>query len=321
MKHILFAPGTDKLKTAIIIKEAALRKPGILANYINPLTAAGVEPNTLVAVDLKYQANNKCTAAHAKDYLSVLLPALDRINITTILCADGIYFKYLTKNAKVEPFHGEVMPCAIKGFEHINVILSVNFQAMEYNPAVKTKLDLSIDTLAGYLNGSHIELGSDIIHTESYPRLPEEIKVTLDWLMDKPELTCDIETRSLNFWEAGIESIAFAWNKHEGISFCIDRDNDKINNKLIRVAVKEFLTSYKGTLIWHNISYDAKILVYELWMQDLQDYKGMLKGIEIMTQNFDDTKLITFLSTNNAVRNILDLKSLSQEYMGNYGVL
>ena len=56
-------------------------------------------------------------------------------------------------------------------------------------------------------------------------------------------------------------------------------------------------------------------------MQHLADYKNMIKGIKIMTKNFEDTKLIAYLATNNAIQNKLSLKELSSPFMGNYGVL
>ena len=315
MKHILFGSGTDQLKTVLLIKEAALQQSGILTHYINPLAAKGIATNTLVAVNLKYQDNNKCSAACAKDYISGLLPALDKLNIDTLLCADSVYFKYLTKSAKAEPFHGTIVPCAIQGYEHMNVILSVNFQAMEYNPAAKSKLDLSVDTLATHLSGNHTTLGSDIIQYEYYPKTLEEIEIALGDLMVHPELTCDIEGLSLDFWSCGVSTVTFCWNQHEGIAFPIDRGDCPTE---ARALLKRFLTKYQGKLTYHNGGFDIKILVYTLWMENLADYRGMLDGIDLLTNNFDDTKLIAYLATNNAVKNELGLKVLAHEFAGNY---
>jgi DNA polymerase-1 len=50
----------------------------------------------------------------------------------------------------------------------------------------------------------------------------------------------------------------------------------------------------------------------------LSNYHGMLEGIEVLTKNFDDTKLITYLATNNAIENKLGLKEQSAEFTGNY---
>jgi DNA polymerase-1 len=48
------------------------------------------------------------------------------------------------------------------------------------------------------------------------------------------------------------------------------------------------------------------------------NYKGMLKGLEIMTKNIDDTKLITYLATNTTAGNKLSLKQTAQEFAGDY---
>ena len=50
----------------------------------------------------------------------------------------------------------------------------------------------------------------------------------------------------------------------------------------------------------------------------LMNYEGMIDGIEILTKNFDDTKLISYLATNNTIKNELNLKALSSEFAGNY---
>ena len=317
MKHITFSTDISKLRTAILIKENCLRKPAILANYVNPLIGKGIAINTLVAVDLKYGSNNKITAAAAKDYISVLLPALDKVGIDTLFCCDGTYFKYLTGNTKVTGFHGEVVPCKHKGFEHMNVILSVNYAAMDYNPNIAPKLELSLNTLATYLGGNHTALGSDIIHHEEYLKTADEVEIALKEVYKHPELTLDIEGRSLDFWTCGIATATLCWNKHEGIAFAVDRA-DVCEVDKIRKLFKEFLYTYKGKLTYHNAGFDIKVIVYELFMEHLQDYHGMLQGIDLLIQNFDDTKLIAYLATNNAVQNEIGLKPLGHEYSGNY---
>jgi DNA polymerase-1 len=315
MKHILFSSDTTHLSTAILIKESALNRTGLLAYYVNALVAKNINSNKLVAFSLRYDAKNKCSAATIKDYLSILIVEINKLGIKNILCADGNYFKYLTSKTKTESFHGCVLPCAIKGFEHINVILSVNYQAMEYNPNILSKLKLSLDTLASHMGGNLVKLGSNIITTQLYYKTLEEIKDGLANLHQYDELTCDIEGLSLEFWNCGVSTITFCWNKHEGAALMIDRGDCPIESRLL---LKEFLESYKGKLTYHNSQFDCKVLVYTLWMKDLGDYVGMLDGIDLLTKNFDDTKLIAYLATNNAVQNILGLKALAQEYAGDY---
>lgn len=315
MKYILSSTDTSKLTTAILIKESALNTNGINTYYIHPLIAQNISSDKVIAFSLKYDSKNKCKATTAKDYLSALLPEIVKLGITTLLCADGTYFKYLTKNQKTEAFHGCVVPCTIEGFEHINVILSVNYQALEYNPNILPRLKLSVDTLASHLGGNLVELGSDIIRDETYVKDLSEMGDWFNRIQQYPELTCDIEGLSLEFWNCGVSTITFCWSKHEGVAFSIDRGDCPTE---ARVLLKNFLETYEGKLTYHNSQFDIKVLVYTLWMENLGDYVGMIDGIEILTKNFDDTKLIAYLATNNAVQNNLGLKYLAQEYAGNY---
>jgi DNA polymerase-1 len=315
MKHALFDTDVCSASVAILIKETGFNSQHIRNEYILP---TGLNPRSVVAFSLRYNEAGNCPATHAREYLSELLFELETLGITTILVADSKYFKFLTGQSKVDPHHGYVLDSKLKGYEDkFKVILIPNYQATAYNPAIQEKIDLGLDTLVNHLKGVYVEPGTDIIKSAFYPETVYDITLALRELLKHPELTVDIETVSLEFWNAGIATIAFAWNKHEGIAFAVDRGEhaDKVKHLL-----KDFFRWYcnKCKLTGHNLSYDYKVLVYELWMKDLGDYHGMLEGIDILTKCFDDTKIISFLATNNAVRNTLDLKSLSAEFTGNY---
>ena len=318
MQHVLFdSSGLSELEVTILIKSTGLNKNKLEDNYITPLN----KPlNKFIAFSLSYDKPKKVTAKHAKEYLAELLPEIQKLNTKILLVADSDYFKYLTGVKKVSPYYGEVVPCSISGYRDFQVILIPNFQALIYNPMIQGKMDRSLKALRNYMEGKYQKPGRDVLHSAYYPKTPSEIKEALDSLHKHQALACDIETTSLSFWKADLETIAFAWDKHNFIAFCIGRDNDEKNRDVIQTMLKMFFTLYKGRLIWHNASYDCKVLVYQLWMSNLADYVGMLEGIEIMTKNFEDTKLVAYLATNNAVENKLGLKDLSAPFMGNYGV-
>jgi len=312
MKHILYGD-IAKVRVAILIKESGLNKMKIFNSYMSP--AYKIPTESFIAFSLTYQDNGKVTAAHVKDYISVLLPEIDKLGITTILVTDGAYFKHLTKNKKAEPFFGYVCPCVVKGFEHMQIILAPNYQAIIFNPSLQEKLDRALEVLTDSLAGSYVEPGTNIIHSAYYPESVSDIKAALQGLMSYPALTCDIEAKSLRFYDCGISTIAFAWDKHNGIAFAVDRGNYSTE---VRALLKEFFIQYDGTLIYHNASFDCKVLLFQLWMDHLADYHGMLDGLDVVTKNFEDTKLIAYFATNNAVKNTLDLKSLSAPFTGNY---
>ena len=154
MRHMLFGTNVSKLRTAILIKDTGFFQNEIINHYINPLITEGIDKDTLVSFTLEYYGLKKTTAAQRKEYLNdTLLPELQRIGITTLYVADSEYFKTLTSNTKADPHMGYTLDCTIKGFEHIKVILGVNYQAMVYNPLFKTKLTLSLNTLIKHVKG------------------------------------------------------------------------------------------------------------------------------------------------------------------------
>jgi len=325
MRHASFGNTSNTYTTALLIKDSSFITSELLTHYVKPLLEKGLHASDLIAFTLEYADMKKVSAAVKKEYLDELLPELQALGVTLLMVNDSEYFKTLTKNVKADPYYGYALDCAIPGFEHMKVILGVNYQALSYNPLLENKLKTAINTVVDCIKGTYVDPGKGIISKGCYPKLPLDIAKALNDLHQYPALTCDIETFSLKFYDAGIGTISFAWNDSEGICFAIDsvyvdslEGHGRQENQEVKALLKQFLISYQGTLIYHNASFDTKVLIYELWMKNLGDYKGMLEGIEIMTRNFEDTKLIAYLATNNAVKNELSLKVLAQSFAGNY---
>lgn len=330
MKHILFADA-DQYPVAVLIKGTAFNKQELLNNYVIPLETKGVTQDSCIAFDLQYNSNGKVSVKEIKEYLAELLPELQALGTTHLYVADANYFKTLAKKTKAEPYHGYVLPCAIPGFEHMQVVLGINYQALIYNPDLQTKLNTSLEALIASLKGNYQAPGSGIVHSAQYPKTLQEIAAALESLHQYSVLTCDIEAFSLRFEQAGIGTIAFAWDEHNGIAFPCDYcpilsnpegplKGDKLLNLDVRKLLLKFFLSYKGELIWHNATYDLKVIIYTLWMQTLLDTEGLLTGLETMTRSFQDTKIIAYLATNSTAGNILGLKALAHEFAGNWAV-
>jgi len=248
-----------------------------------------------------------------------------------LLVADGNYFKVLTKERKAEPHHGYIKKCKIDGYEHLDVILIPNYQALFHNPAVQDKIEMGISTLGSHIAGNHVDIGTGICHYEYYPSTLSSIEQYLNSLHQYPALTVDIEAFSLLFYEAGIGTISFAWDQHNGGGFAVDyvEESDQmkrlagfhgkqVHNPEIKALLREFFETYQGRLTYHNAAYDVKVLIYELFMDNLLDTEGMLNGLEVMYRNIDDTKIITYLATNSTSGNNLALKHNAFEFAGNY---
>jgi len=333
MKHIAF---DNKFSTAIFIKEGALNEAAIKECYIDK---CGLDNEGLVAFDLSYGGKKKPTAALRKEYLNKLMHSISSLGILHILCCDTEYFKTLTGKQNVNGALGYAFPCKLQGYEHINVFFSYNHQALFYKPELLEKIQLSVTKLSEHKDGTYVEPGTGIIHSESYPSSLEAIRNTLAQLHQYDKLTCDFECFSLKHYTSGIGSVGFAWDEHNGIAFSCDYNplaepvnvltaagrktpkwyhGEQIHNTAVRALLKEFFETYKGTLIWHNVSYDAYIAVYQLWMGNLLDQAGMLTGMGIMLKRFECTKLITYLATNTCSGNKLTLKEQAHEFAGSW---
>lgn len=328
MHHFIFTENSQ-YKVAVLTKMSAFKKHDLIRYYIKELQFHGVPDSDVIAFTLNQDSAGKTPAALVKSYLDVLLKALDSLGTKYLFVTDATYFKALTKEKKADVHHGYVLPCKIKGYEHMNVVIGMNYQQLIYDPSQLDKLNMGLRAIADHIKGTYQVIGSNIIHYSEYPKTNQEIKAALRKLLDMPKLSADIEGFSLRFNEAGIGTIGFAWSKHEGIAFPVDyfpfdtkspegfwgeyRFNADVRNML-----REFFRAYKGNLTWHVANYDVKVLIYQLFMNDPLDYQGMLDGLEVMTRNMDDTKLIAYLATNTTAGNVLGLKPLAHEFAGNW---
>lgn len=330
MRYMIFTDQEqDNYEVAILIKPTYFTQKDLHEYYVRPLAQKGIAEHKIIAFDLKY-VNNKASATTIKEYLSELLPTLKELGIRYIYCADASYFKVLAKQTKADSNFGYMFNVAVKDYEHIQITYGLNHGSLIYNPEQIDKLEMSIQTLIDVYTGSYSELGADIIQYEDYPESIEQIKWTLNRLHQYPILAVDIEAFSLNIHEAGIGSIGFAWSKHEGVAFAVDyqavKDNDitdglygyRQRNDKVRSLLKRFFESYKGKIMFHNATYDTKVLIYELWMKDPLDRVGMLHGLHTMFRSLHDTKVIAYLATNTTAGNVLGLKELAQPFAGNW---
>lgn len=333
MHHISFSDtGYD---TAILIKTKALIQANLQKHYVDHL-----DSDKVVAFSLEYD-RAKPSAACMKEYIPQLLAALRQCGVTRILCADGEYFKKLTKQTKADPHIGYVLSCAWEGYEDMHVVYTINYQQLFYKPDLESKIELSLQVLNQHYSDSYKPIGSDVLRNVSYPESVSEIAKALTSLHQYPALTCDIEAFSLKHYDAGIGTISFSWNKHSGIAFLVDykphepkiiavwdkKDKkykertafgEQIINHDVRALLKQFFLTYKGNMKYHNITFDAYVIIYQLFMEDMLDQQGLLYGLEVMLRDFDCTQIITYLATNSCAGNKLSLKEQSHEFAGNY---
>jgi len=300
------------------------------------LDTKGFDLSSVIAFNLLY-TKKKTPVKDMKDYLSQLLPILKDLKVKYIVVCDSEYFKVIARTNKAEPNLGYVLPSGsdiAKQIEHLpHALYCPNYASVFYDPAKVTgKIDQALTALSEHLADSYAPPGASIIRFADYPKTSTEIHAWLQRLLDMNcDLSCDIEGFSLKHYDAGLGTISFAWNQNEGIAFPIDYKalNEKnedgnygiqITNSEIRFILKEFFKVFKRKLIFHNISYDAMVIIFQLFMKDILDVEGLLHGMDTILVNWDDTKLIAYLATNTCAGNKLSLKEQAQEYAGNYAV-
>ncbi len=300
MNHITYVDKST-YTTALLIKDTSFNSKEIKSNY-------SIDWNDSICLSLAYE-NGKAPSKLIKSTLKTVLKACEHLGVTHLLVCDTNYFKVLTKQSKAEPMYGSVCNCVLN--PNMKVILAPNYQALFYNPTVQSKLDLAINTLKSDLNGTHLALGDGIIKFAEYPT-GDNISTWLNKLLDKPMLTCDVETTGLDF-KAELLSISFAWNQHEGIAFAITNES--------KYDLLDFFEKYTGTLMYHRASFDCTRIIYNLFMGNDLDYKGMLHGLNVVATGIEDTQILTYLATNSTAGNDLKLKNLALEFAGNFAIL
>lgn len=314
MRKIYF---TDNLapsyEVAILIKPSNLNQRDLTTYYVNSLEAKGISKDTVLAYEL-YYSSGKVRNADAKEYIKELIEEMLADGIQYIYCADAAYFKLLANQKKAEPHLGDVFPVGDTGMQ---ITLGVNYSGIIYNPANTHKLAMSLTTLKDIINEDFTKIGDSIIHSASYPTSLSDIRDHLQQLSTFAHISCDIEAYSLDFDKAGIGTIGFAIDEHNGFSFGVDYVNNHEPNLPIRALLKEFFETYTGTIIFHNVNYDVKILIYELFMIDLNDMAGMFTGLHNF-KYIDDTKIMAYLGLNSTAKPLTSLKVLAHPFAGNY---
>jgi DNA polymerase-1 len=320
MDYFHYAKGdSNSFKYALLIKgrDATSRafKKAVESYYITPLVSYGVSKEDILVIALTPEDGKSFKAKESKALLDKIQLGLEKLGTTKILMANGDLYKYLTGVPKTSDCFGESRKGELPGFENIDVVLSIDYNALMYNESLRFKLDNSIEVFATTCLNT-LKLDKDIIHSMYIPVTAEEIENYLDALHQHTELACDIETESLRFERARICTIAFAWDKHNGIVFSVDTDEEE----KIKALLRKFFINYQGELLFHNALYDCKVIIYQLFMETSLDIDGLIEGLKTFNKNVDDTMLVTYLATNSTQEAPLGLKENSFEFAGNYGI-
>ena len=313
MYHLIYDPNSSQYPICILTPQ--INKVGIKKEYIDQFQ---IPESDIIVFSLHQSGKKKTPMAEIKQYITEeLVPAMVDCKVQYIVCTDADYFKALAGVTKAEASLGYVMPSVFGSF---HVVYVPNISRIFYNPDdIRAKINQGMTAMLDHIRGSYKAPGASIIHFAAYPKTLADIEYWLERLIqeDRP-LTCDIEAFSLKHHTAGIGTITFCWNEHEGIAFPVDFLPEKAE---IRKALLSFFMRFKQKLIYHYIAYDAYVLIYQLFMKHILDTEGLLNGLQTMLGgDWDDTKHITYLATNSCAGNDLRLKYHAQEFAGNWAL-
>lgn len=316
MRYEIMGKGTPP-RVAILCPR--IQKSEIERHYLEPHFSLNEQ---VMVCDIHLSRKKKKTpVVEIKEYLEDLLPHLIDHGIEMLVVTQPDYFKVLSKQAKTDATIGDVLS-GVAGFQ---VAYCPNYSRMFTDPIrIRGLIELAFKGIERNLNGDKTRMGTDIIKVGFYPETVSEIGSWLQMLLDKDcDLTCDIEGFDLKHYDAGIGTITFCWNQHEGIAFQVDDCTTKEMNHVIRQLLKDFFYKFwmaGNKMIYHNICYDAYVLIYQLFMDHILDQEGLLEGLKVLLTNWHCTQLITYLATNSCAGNKLSLKDQAQEFAGNYAV-
>lgn len=307
MQHLTYVT-KEEYRFCFLVNK--IQKQEIEKEYLSLLDAP--KEDILILDLFKDPTKKKTSTADMKEYLESVKEVLQDFDVEYVVICNSDYYKLFSKEAKSDVNIGY-----IKEVGHWKVLYCPDYKSIFYDPdKVKAKIKRSITCINDDLRSCYSPPGS-LEYTATFPKTVDEIFNALQELKKYPALTADIETFSLKLDKAKLGSITFCSGIDKGVAFQIDPSPEQ-KNLSVRVLLKDFLESYQGTLIFHNISFDATILIYELWMNDITDVQGLYRGMQAMLKNFEDTKIIAYLATNSCAGNELGLKALAQEFAGNY---
>lgn len=312
--HYLYFSDNEEKHYPFVFLVTKIRKEEIMREYIEPFN---LDKDQVMVIDLHQAVGKKKTPAREmKAYIEEeLQEVLDSIGAEYVFVTDAEYFKIFARTSKADVNLGYVLE-SVWGTQKIAYL--PNYQMVFYDPErIREKIAQGIRAVLDHASGAYENPGEGIIKQAHYPSSVQEIHDWLIHLHQYPALSCDIEGFSLKHHSAGIGTISFAWNQGEGIAFPVDF-LEKEEATEVRKLLRSFFESYRGTLLYHSISYDVYVLIYQLFMDHLLDQEGLLYGLEVMLKDWHDTMLITYLATNSCAGNKLSLKDQAQEFAGNY---
>jgi DNA polymerase-1 len=324
MKTLTFV---DKPKYPLVILTPPASLNDIEREYLTPFKI----PRGDVQVGHLFLQKKKTPVTVMREFLEIEVVSKLK-DVKYVIVTDAGYYKVITGQDSAEANIGYVQNSKYGSYK---VLYAPSIRSILYDPtAVRAKISRSMNALLADLKNTYKAPGTGIIHFEAYPQTDDEIAAWLEKLLEMDcLLSIDSETFSLHHTKSGIGTLTFCWSKHEGIAFPVDYVAEQwvdgegvlhygkcVRNQKRRDLLVSFFRRLRQKTLYHNISFDATILIAQLFMKHILDTEGLLEGLDIVLRDWECTQLITYLATNTCAGNDLGLKYNAQEFAGNYAV-
>lgn len=333
INEIKLGSSTD---TAFLLKNNDINQANrilLMTKYLQPLLKFGVTtPGDRISfIGLPYPKSGNIKKDFIVPNATEILEYCDTQGITTLVVGDAKYFMYLSGQKKLEDYIGEKFNCVIPTYEHITILPIINHNILTFSPAKIPLFTRALEIYAKVILGTYVKPGTDVITEAIYPKTIHEIKENLDRLLESKEISIDIETHgdgktdALRHDRGVLSTIAISDSETTGIAFPISSFwTDDLTEIQTKYLLKDFIEKYSENVKMHgykfdlhNGLFDAKYLIYSLWMEHSSDWENMYKGIEILSQ-MDDTMVMAYLCSNSTSRVGKGLKELTKDFLGNY---
>ena len=282
--------------------------------YVTPAAQICSTPLTHTAFPLFTPQKGKVTSAQIHEYLDDNRDFINTFDYA--LVTDANYFKVITKQKQAKRVLGQIF--TVEGFTCKFLYAPHHFQATLNHAEYAENIKLVYKAIEAQEQGEYVDPGVGIIHSQKYAVTLSEAEELYKHLLEYPELTLDIEAYSLEVTKAGIYTIGFAWDKHNGCCIAIDGSD---NPKEMRELLRKFFDEYTGKFIVHKANYDLPVLIYNLYMnEDLTNTQGQLQGWDYFRTKTEDSLIVSYLALNTCGGVALTLKDLGAEYAGNWAI-
>ena len=287
-------------------------------NFVLPLQTLGVTgfgKKFQTVATFERSDGKAATKKMLEPHIKELLEHMELEGIKRALCVSAPYFTYLT-GRKFEVAIGTISMCIIEGYEDIEVLPIVNPLVAQKNPGKLPLLRKSLKTAADVIKGTYKD---ESFNFESYEKVtdPKRAKELLDSYRKLDRVAWDIETTGLHHMKNQLITHGFAKDRFNAFTVVVhEKYLGKTKAAEMHEVIKDFLTSYRGSLLVHNFAFESKWLAYHYWMKDWDDQHAIVACFK--QTKWDDSMLLAYALLNSTERTPLDLKALASDAYGDW---